>query len=72
MTYNDECPKHETPEKKAYTFSRYADAEVRTFQGCKCAVCFVFTGFADEPTYHKSYNQAAGAARLAVARANTW
>ena len=74
MTVNqaDFCPVHNTEAKKTYTFGKCQDAEVTVFNGCKCAVCFTFNGFNDPGTYHESYKQASGAAKLAVAQAKVW
>lgn len=68
---DDPCPKHGTPVRKTYTFGQ-RDAEVTTFSGCRCAVCVntaslqCGTAMGHEYTYHKSYSEAAGRARLIV------
>ncbi len=59
--YNDKCPQHETPEKKAYTFGGNGDSQVITFTGCNCTV--KINGW-NEATYYTSYQQAAGSATL--------
>ncbi len=68
----DECPKHETPAKKIYSFGQYQDVELTVFAGCKCSIVWVNTYFNDPAKHYNSYSQGAGAARMAVETANNW
>lgn len=70
------CPVHGGSTKKIYSFGVYNDAEVRTFSGCKCAVCtnvdaIVGGGvqLGGEITYHSNYSGAHGRATLIKAGA---
>lgn len=65
------CPQHAGSKlRKIYTFGQYGDAEVATFNGCKCAVCTNVASLLCGPplggeiTYHTSYSAAAGRAQL--------
>lgn len=75
MTYvndQDYCPKHNTEAKKTYDFGKCRDAEVTVYNGCNCATCFVNNGFNDPGTYHTSYTEASGRAKMIVAQARVW
>lgn len=63
----DTCPVHGGEVKREYTFGM-SDADVLTYEGCKCACCINRAdGFGDTATHHPSYTSAAGAARLIIA-----
>lgn len=66
----DGCPVHSTRARKVYTFGQYADAEVTTFAGCRCAVAEQLgggSGLEYPPRYFSSYGAAEGLARLVKA-----
>ena len=56
------CPVHNTPVRKVYSFGRYEDAEVVTYQGCQCAVCVKRNDMFSDATYHTSYDNASARA----------
>jgi hypothetical protein len=60
-SFNDECPEHKSALNAEYNFS---GANVYTFTGCKCAVCYQMDGFKNHSQYFTSYNLAAGRARM--------
>jgi hypothetical protein len=70
-TNEGSCPAHrENRAKKTYTFGMFRDAEVIVFDGCKCAICAntaalqCGSAMGHELTYHTSYSDAAGRAKL--------
>ncbi len=56
------CPVHKNIVRKVYTFGRYEDAEVVTYQGCDCAVCVKHEDMDSDATYHTSYSSASSRA----------
>ena len=71
------CPVHGGKVKKVYSFGGYGDADVSVFHGCGCALCadceraWVISAELKEhgiessgASYHRSYNEACGKARL--------
>jgi hypothetical protein len=66
----DGCPEHGGSIRKAYRFGQYEDATVYTFWDCHCAVCVneaslrCGVALGHEYTYHQTYGDAAGRARL--------
>ena len=63
----DECPMHGGEVRKIYRFGAYEDSEVRVYNGCKCAVCERLDPVGILPaavTFHTSYNDAHGVAKL--------
>jgi hypothetical protein len=63
----DNCPVHNMPHRKIYTFGSpmSGETEVCTFRGCRCAVSIVFDGFGGgSAMYHTSYDEASGRGSL--------
>lgn len=65
----EECPVHDTPHKKTYTFgsTMSAETDVCVFRGCKCAVAIRHdpVGTLEAvATWHTTYNDATGVAKL--------
>ena len=67
VSETDTCPAHGGDCRREYTFGMM-DAEIYTYEGCKCAVVVQFTlAGGNSAALCATYNEAAGIARLQVA-----